>query len=191
MKIKNFIIIAVAAIVMTACSSTPQPEPVDLGLSVKWANFNLGATKPSEKGIPYAWGEVQTKDNFSASNSETYDVDCASLTAEKDAACQNLGESWRMPTQDEVRELIDKCTWKWSKEDKVRGYTITGPNGNSIFMPVIDESNEYDPVANYWTSTVDNDGSNEYARALRFTKDKIEATYQDRCLGFRIRPVQK
>ena len=190
MKIRNLFFIAIAAFAMTACNSTPKPEPVDLGLSVKWANFNLGATKPSEKGTPYAWGEVQTKEKFSASNSETYDVECESLTAEKDAASQNLGEPWRMPTQDEVKELISKCTWKWGKEDGVRGYIITGPNGNSIFMPVIDESNQYDPIANYWTSTVDDDGTNEYARALRFTEDKKVETYQDRCLGFSIRPVQ-
>ncbi len=85
-------------------------EYVDLGLSVKWATCNIGASKPSDPGNYYAW--------------------------EEDQAHKEWGIPWRMPTEDEMLELKKKCKWTWTIQDKQKGYNITGPNGNSIFLPI-------------------------------------------------------
>ena len=110
---------------------------VDLGLSVKWATVNIGAESPEDYGNYYAWGETETKDSYTASNSVTYGVEMDDISgnADYDAATANWGSSWRMPTNDEMEELIDDCTWTWTTENDVNGYLVTGSNGNSIFLP--------------------------------------------------------
>ncbi len=118
---------------------------VDLGLpsGLKWATCNVGANTPEEMGGFYAWGETETKElydwstykfgtenNFSRYNS----VDGKTvLELEDDAANANWGGSWRMPTIAEFQEIIDNCTWTYNTENG--GYTVTGTNGNSIFLP--------------------------------------------------------
>lgn len=118
---------------------------VDLGLpsGLKWATCNVGANTPEEMGGFYAWGETETKElydwstykfgtenNFSRYNS----VDGKMvLELEDDAANANWGGSWRMPTIAEFQEIIDNCTWTYNTENG--GYTVTGTNGNSIFLP--------------------------------------------------------
>ena len=135
--------------------------PVDLGLSVKWATCNVGASDPWEYGDYFAWGETEKKERFTY-NWETYKwsegdyhnltkyvpssyydgiVDNkSSLDPEDDAAFVNMGDGWRMPTEVEVEELITKCTWTWYKYRNTKyggkqGYEVTGTNGNSIFLP--------------------------------------------------------
>ncbi len=126
---------------------------VDLGLSVKWATCNVGATKPEEYGDYFAWGEVKPKKQYDWSTykycrgtSETLTKYCTSssygivdnktvLDPSDDAATVNWGGSWRMPTQAEQFELKDKCKWRWTTQNGVKGYKVVGPNGNSIFLP--------------------------------------------------------
>ena len=119
-------------------------ECVDLGLSVKWAMCNIGASKnyPTNYGDCFGWGETYNGSNFTAFGSVTYgveDMEDFSGDATYDAATVNWGSTWRMPTQDECQELIDNCTWKWCEYEYVNsisnGYIVTGPNGNSIFLP--------------------------------------------------------
>jgi hypothetical protein len=141
------------------------PELVDLGLSVKWASFNLGATKPEESGYYYAWGETNPKDSYTW---ETYnwcnggvvipwksadlikycDVaqygyngytdDRVVLDSEDDAASVHLGDKWRIPTREEWVELMTDCTWTSETVNSVSGYRISSKtNGNSIFLPAI------------------------------------------------------
>ena len=133
---------------------------VDLGLSVKWATCNVGAESPEDYGNYYAWGETETKDEYTSSNSVTYGVEMDDISgnAEYDAATANWGSSWRMPTYDEMEELVDSCTWTWTTENDVNGYLVTGPNGNSIFLPAGGfryGASLYDagPYGDYWTST--------------------------------------
>lgn len=122
----------------TAKAATTIPEAIDLGLSVKWASCNLGASKPEDFGNYYAWGETAPKDTYTEDNyiaPPEGDLDDA-----HDAATVNLGKPWRMPTKDEMYELISKCTWVWVARVRPDGYGImgqlvTGPNGNSIFLP--------------------------------------------------------
>ena len=136
-------------------------EAIDLGLSVKWASLNLGASKPEDIGSYYAWGETKPKSNYSF---RTYKwcVDYNKLTkychsawgnfwagsgrpdnkvvldAEDDVAHVVLGEKWRMPTDAEWTELRTKCAWKWVTNYNgtgVNGSLVTASNGNSLFLP--------------------------------------------------------
>ncbi len=118
-------------------------EFVDLGLSVKWAKCNLGASTPSAYGNYYAWAETTTKlsywpDNYKFYNSNTgkYSAPTTSICGTKyDVATSNWGSKWRMPSQKEAQELIDKCTWKETTLNGVVGYQVIGRNNKSIFLP--------------------------------------------------------
>ncbi len=113
-------------------------EWVDLGLSVKWATCNVGATKPEEYGNYYAWGETTTKSTYNSST-YTYTSNPSTLPLSKDAAAVNMGGSWRMPTRAEQDELRTECTWTWTSNYNgtgVAGRIVTSKiNGNSIFLP--------------------------------------------------------
>ena len=124
-------------------------EAVDLGLSVKWANMNVGAKKASGFGTYFAWGETKSKDYYSWNTYAWSKGDSQFLTKYSntdrrsqlapvdDAAHVNLGGGWRMPTVDEFEELINNCTWEWTTLDGVNGYNVTSKKtGNSIFLPI-------------------------------------------------------
>ncbi len=104
-------------------------QVVDLGLSLKWAGWNIGATKPEEIGGYYAWGETATKETYSRSTwtatTETF----------QDAATANWGDNWRMPTLREMNELKYGCDWVPTTYNDVRGYMVVGPNDKAIFVP--------------------------------------------------------
>lgn len=112
---------------------------VDLGLSVKWATCNVGASSPEEYGNYYAWGETTTKSSYTEDNSKTDGVSMSSSIAgdaSYDAARANWGGTWRLPTASESQELIDNCTWTWTTQGGKNGYKVTSEkNGNSIFLP--------------------------------------------------------
>jgi len=118
-----------------------EPEAVDLGLSVKWASFNLGASKPEGFGAYYARGETKPKWDYSE---ETYvgvsPEDGTTLDPEHDAAHVNLGGSWRMPTQNEMTELIYSCTWESKRIGGVIGLKVIsrveGYEDKWIFLPL-------------------------------------------------------
>ena len=112
-------------------------EWVDLGLSVKWATCNVGASSPSDYGNYYAWGETRTKSKYTEGDTSIRIVNIGDISGDSryDAACVNWGGTWRLPTEAEVQELIDKCTWTWTSQGGHNGYRVTGPNGNSIFLP--------------------------------------------------------
>ena len=122
-------------------------EYVDLGLpsGTKWATKNLGATKPSDYGDYYAWGETTPKGEYTWDTYKWGPKDALTkyndtdrkeiLDPEDDAATATLGASWRMPNEDEILELERKCTWTWTTLSGVKGYRVKGPNGKSIFLP--------------------------------------------------------
>lgn len=126
-------------------------EAVDLGLSVKWANMNVGAKKPSGFGTYFAWGETKPKDYYSwdtyawSSGNTHYLTKYstsdrkAQLAPSDDAAHTNWGGDWRIPTEAECEELVnpDNCSWEWTTRDGVNGYLVTSKKtGNSIFLPI-------------------------------------------------------
>lgn len=144
-------------------------EAVDLGLSVKWANRNVEAATPEDFGKYFAWGETSPKDKYGFENYKYYDSEKDKYIpfgneisgSKYDVARQRLGGCWRMPRVDEFYELIKNCVWKWETIKGIGGYKITGPNGNSIFLPAAYCSYREvgdSPVGFYWAGTfVDED----------------------------------
>ena len=120
---------------------------VNLGLSVKWATMNVGASRVTEYGYYYAWGETRTKSSYDWNTYfDTTDGGNSffkyALNKKKvlelshDAAYANWGGSWRMPTSAEQDELREKCTWIWTTLNGIKGYRVSSKrNGNSIFLP--------------------------------------------------------
>ena len=191
------------------------PQMVDMGLSVKWATYNMGATKPSEYGNFYAYGEIEPKDVYSLETYQWYypdynDWDCdqweayyklgATFTGTNyDVAHVKWGDQWRVPTKAEWDELIYNCDWTWSSVGGVLGCKATSRiNGNSIFLPaagnMVDDQHTHDQLGCfYWTST-------EYVQAdiskeCRNYRANLDATNQSADgydypeVGFSIRPV--
>ncbi len=123
-----------------SCPDGNHVHAVDLGLpsGLKWACCNVGAESPEEYGDYFAWGEIEPKATYTEENSKTYGKNIGDISAnpEYDAATANWGDSWRMPTNNEMQELVDNCRWTWTTENGVEGVKFTSKlNGNSIFLP--------------------------------------------------------
>ena len=150
-----------------AKGSGPEEElqMIDLGLpsGKKWASFNIGANRPADMGLYFAWGETQSKTNFNWRNyvygggdswtyitkytyadnqtsgiwysgSEFIGDGIKQLEASDDAAAVLWGNGWRMPTQDDWQELFDNCIWEWVSQLGISGVQVSN-NGNNIFIP--------------------------------------------------------
>ena len=167
---------------------------VDLGLSVKWATCNVGASKPEDYGNYYAWGETSTKSTYSESNSKTYGKQMYDIkgNSQYDAARANWGGTWRLPTKTECKELVDRCTWKWTTQNGVDGYKVTGPNGNSIFLPAAgyrtSSLSSVGSRGDYWSSTPPN---SKYAYTLYFKSSGLGMNDYNRSFGQSVRPVSE
>ena len=180
---------------------------VDLGLSVKWATQNVGASSPSDYGGYYAWGETETKSSYDWDNCfdclddtgdswGTYKIGgktSISPTSGHDTARENWGGTWRMPTDAEFDELCDKCTWTWTSQGRHKGYKVTGPNGNSIFLPATGwrdgtDSNYVGEYGYYWSGTLSSSDSG-YARDLGFNSSGHGTRNNGRRFGRTVRPV--
>ena len=185
------------------------PEAIDLGLSVRWASFNLGATQPEEYGNYYAWGETEPKTDYDwttykwcMGNYSTMTKYCTStyegykgftdgktvLDPEDDAAHVYLGSGWRMPTEAEWKELKDNCTWESTTLNGRDGYKVFGKKGkyknNWIFLPEAGRRVGSFHLDSYGgeisTSTLDSRNSNYYSTGN---------SSEDRCYGRPVRPV--
>ena len=142
-----------ATCAVTVIRSSVAFEGIDLGLSVKWGNKNVGAEFPEDPGDYFAWGETAVKDNYTLENyvfgpdltqaSKYYGSGRTVLEEADDAARVNLGEGWRMPTQDEWDELIHQCTAQWTTQNDKTGVLVTAQSGASIFLPAAGVCNDY------------------------------------------------
>ena len=171
-------------------------QPVDLGLSVQWADFNLGASNDTEPGLLVGWGDV-TGTNRSV-NLKYFPIEHPLgniIMSKYDIAKQKWGDLWRLPSTDEIQELIDHCTWTWTTKNDVSGYQVTSQkpgNTNSIFIPVTGSRTgaimaEESIAGYYWSGILDADKTNGVA--LKFTdKDKLQTALK-RYIGCSIRPV--
>lgn len=198
-------------------SSSTTTEYVDLGLSVKWATCNIGATKPEEYGEYFAWGETESSSRYqwanykwskmSSTNTDVsltkYNIDGGygtvdnkiTLDQSDDVASVNLGDNWRIPTDTEMTELLEQCIWTWTTYNGVNGYNVTSKNnGNSIFLPAagLGGYNGLQQVGNtgfYWSSSLYTDNP-KAAYCLYFESDDVpERANIPRCDGTPIRPV--
>ena len=193
-----------------ACNDANHVHAVDLGLSVKWACCNVGATKPEEYGGYYAWGETEEKsdydwDTYKWCNGEDFTKYCVHkscgtvdnktvLDPADDVAHVKWGGSWRMPTRDEIDELVDECNWQWTSLNGVEGHRGTGPNGNSIFLPAAGfrygtELYDRGAYGYYWSSSSTYGYCND-AYGLGFY-DGDFGWYGHRYYGYSVRPVSK
>lgn len=119
-----------------------EEEAIDLGLSVRWAPFNVGATSPEAYGDYFAWGETKPKALYKPDTYRWFQKSTGVMDIGKqisgtklDAARVIWRGAWRLPTREECTELRDKCKWTLTTRNGVKGMLVTGPNGNSIFLP--------------------------------------------------------
>lgn len=137
---------------------------VDLGLAsgLLWAKYNIGTTEPTQLGNYYAWGETSPKKKYYSDNYKYYkwkgdDLNRITkyneedgktvLDLEDDAARANLGVGYRIPTKADWEELLEDCKWEAvtaslpieldpSQKKGIARWKVTGPNGNSIVLPM-------------------------------------------------------
>ena len=185
-------------------------EYVDLGLSVKWATCNVGASSPSDYGGYYAWGETATKTSYTwgtykhcKGTRSTLTKYCTTSTfgtvdnktvleSSDDVAHVKWGGSWRMPTNDEWKELCNSCTWTWTTKNGVDGYEVS-KNGNSIFLPAAGyrsgSSVHLTGYGSYWSSSL-NTSIPISARYCGFSSSSSNpSALGDRYDGYPVRPV--
>jgi len=187
---------------------------VDLGLpsGTLWATCNVGASKPSDYGDYFAWGETSPKKDYDWSNLKycndstgdsfsKYNKNQAGTKDNKsvlelmdDAARSNWGGSWRMPTEEEWVELKNNCIWTWTSQGGHKGYKVTGRNCKSIFLPAAgwrsgDSQYDVGVGGEYWSSSL-HTGESYYAFYCYFTSDGVSPSdWYSRCVGLSVRPV--
>lgn len=167
---------------------------VDLGLpsGLKWATANMGASNASYPGSDFAWGELAKKEVYNWNSYKLCNKTKESLTkynatdkkltllAEDDAAASSWGKGWRMPTKEEVQELLDGCSWSHGNVDFIDGVVAVGTsktNGNKIVL------------INFWTSSV---SPNAKENAFYFSNGlTYDLSLDSRANGKKIRPVFK
>ena len=198
------------------CPNTNHVHAVDLGLSVKWACCNIDANSPEYFGGYYAWGETEVKYDYSwytykyckgryftmtkyCTNpiyaSDTID-NRTTLEPSDDVAYVKWGNDWRMPTKEEMKELIEQCEWEWVYVNGFRGQRVIGPNGNSIFLPA---AGCYDYMeiffseaqGHYWSSTLQHGKDENLSYSLNFKGSHKEwSVGSNRSYGHSIRAVK-
>ena len=186
---------------------------VDLGLSVKWAAWNIGATKPEEYGDYYAWGEIETKVDYTMNSYMHIGEDkygdyeyklpdgLSDISGSKyDVAAIVWGNEWRMPTKLEMIELIDMAIFVKTSCNGIDGMRIIGPNGNSIFLPSggyrsETGGNSVGTRGDYWLSLVNTSwprGAYTLSWGVSpFYGEWYNVNEQERYLGLLIRAVRE
>ena len=200
-------------------------DAVDLGLSVKWSSVNLGASRPEDYGAYFAWGETITKsdytlekynfrtsgdswDNVKFSKYNTKDTcgpvdnittlhrgEMAGETVD-DVARAKWGGNWRMPTNAEFEELLEKSNKEWTTYNGVKGYQFTSKtNGKSIFLPAAGYRfgsyfSSLGTDGYYWSSSLYTD-SPRLAWGLLFHSGLLDRDYDSRSDGRSVRPVSE
>lgn len=188
---------------------------VDLGLpsGTLWADRNVGADSPEGYGDYFAWGETAPKNTYhwstykwcqgSPTTMTKYCTDISFgtvdnktvLDLEDDAAYVNMGPEWRMPTRTELNELNNNCTWTWTTQNETRGYKVTGPNGNSIFLPAAGGCSDSNlqgvgSYGGYWSSSLGG-GDPWNAWDLYFYSGTHLTNYSAREYGCTVRAVAR
>lgn len=213
---------AIVLLVTSSCTVKAQHsgkenghEYIDLGLSVKWATCNVGAASPEKYGDYYAWGETGTKPDYGPKtnkhfNGSIFDINKyntkkssgtvdnkTTLEPVDDVAHVNWGGSWRMPTMDELVELLENCTWTWTVQKDVAGYLVkskkTGYEEASIFLPAaglksFTDMEDQGSHGYYWSGSL-YVGMMDSAWDLRFSSDSHKKSYDGRSAGRSVRPV--
>ncbi len=198
------------------CPDGHHPHMIDLGLpsGTKWACCNVGASSPEEYGGYYAWGETEEKSYYDWSTYKYRNDDglltkyCTNsyggivdnktiLDLEDDVAHVKWGGSWRIPTSEEIIELIDNCTCTGVIFNDVNGYIVTSrSNGNSIFLPAAgycdrDENVDCNDFCRYWSAFMSGSFYSAIASSLELSAGHVFLNYESRENGLPVRPVTK
>lgn len=213
---------ALVPLTLAIAQAPEDVQAVDLGLpsGIRWASCNVGATTPEGYGYYFAWGETDSKKDYSwatykyANVGERYHykftkycTDASSgdngfidnktvLEPEDDAATANWGDVWRMPTDAEWTELREQCAWTWTAQNGVNGYQVASKtNGNSIFLPAAGfrDGNAAPYVAGrraYYGSSSLLENSSDDVWIVTFNHEKVERDNDKRNKGLSVRPVQ-
>lgn len=167
---------------------------------LQWANINVGAEKPEEPGLYFSWGDIvghKEGEGYDFSQEVYNSTPAAEIAADlslgQDAARDNLGAPWRMPTADDFQELNDNCTSVWTTLNGVNGRLFTSNvNGNTLFIPAAGYYNgkslsNRGSIGSYWSSTYI---SATNARSLYFNSSNVSPQSNDfRRSGFSVRAV--
>lgn len=220
-------IVALVLCIKPVSAQSQKRKAVNLGLSVEWANMNIGADTPEEYGDYYAWGETKSKRYYGAySTYKHYDDQVYHkysykeikgsvrdnrfiLMPSDDVASKQWGDKWRMPTSEELMELIDNCEWNYSKKNGARGFWIKNKESesDSIFLPMVGYRDfgtyrfRAGTEGRYWSSSllrlseqnmIDSihESKVDSSLCLRILENGIpELIYSSRPVGCAIRPV--
>ena len=173
-----------------ASDFNPDTDLVDLGLSTKWARYNVGASKETELGGLFGFGDMtgfQTSielDNYASA--DIYKTD-------RDVANKVYGSWVTMPTIDEFEELFSECKQEWVEQEGVSGYKLTGPNGNSIFLPAAGTRTQAnisgDGTNGYYLSGSINPSDAQFAMAYSFDQNSSRRTTTPVYQALAVRPV--
>lgn len=185
----------------------PDNRWVDLGLpsGILWAAYNVGATSPEEYGDYYAWGEIETKNNYcmdtyknKRKDSDGYyepSIGINICNTEYDVANVRWGNGARLPSSAEINELVDKCTWVNTN----KGCVITGPNANSIYIPfasaMIGEQLYDDPptIGGFWSGDRPTDYGGAYCGMFSLDYEfgwRYGLSEESFAYGLSVRPVK-
>ncbi len=196
----------------TTIENTPEIEYVDMGFpsGVKWATCNFGATTPEGYGEYYAWGEIETKEEYTWQNGNclTYGKELGDISGnpEYDVVAAEWGGNWRSPRLEDMYELVTLCDWIWNG----KGFNVVSRiNGNYIFLPAAGFMNTLAADAAgtegaldqgvwgyYWTTTPYSEeleggtNTNKKACFLTFSSGGYMTDQGGRFNGFSIRPVR-
>ena len=156
-------------------------EYVDLGLSVLWATCNIGAVIPEDYGDYYTWEAVR----------EMYSKSSGEILSSYDLACLRWGSGWRLPTNEEINELIENCDYEWTKLNGAYGGKFT--RHGSIFLSAAgwyheDAYRHVGDYGGYWGAVPVN-RNRLGAPLLVFNRDGGSMPWSDEYIGFTIRPV--
>lgn len=194
--------------IVFSCPDDNHPHIVDLGIGVKWACCNVGATRPEEFGGYYKWGETEESYHYDWSNyewaywsnAEDYWV-CQYIGkhiggTKYDVAHEKWGDGWRMPNEEEMSSLINNCLHQNDSVNGVQGMFFVGADGISIFMPK-NKTKTWLTVPPYWGKYwSDTSTSNNLYKAQAFTfgddsslGNSPQLIMYDRCEGLSVRPV--
>ena len=204
-------------------NNDPQPAEadwVDLGLpsGTLWATRNVGANSPEDYGDYFAWGETAPRGYYGWNTYKWCNGSYTTLTKYctnsyygyngftdgkteldpvDDAAYINWGPSWRMPSLEQIKELINNCTWQWTQRNGVNGHLFTGPNGNTMFLPAAGFRlnvgfSSADTYGYYWLRTLysSNPSKPQYAYNLHFYKKSVNWSNTTRDYGHTVRAVR-
>jgi hypothetical protein len=165
---------------------------VDLGLSVKWASWNVGASKPEEYGSYFGWADP-TGLKTSQSNNDYPEANPPRniSSTEYDAAHVQWGGSWRLPSREEQLELVNNCEWTRASLNGIQGYWVAG-NGNRIFLPAAGGRIGTEIMyrvsgADFWSGNLSSNTDEAYYMWFYGGRQAVEDL--PRHYGFAIRPV--